>query len=214
MTMIVSTRRDTVAVLAAESLHGRLGGPVCYSTKVVCHSSLPLAFAVGGCMWIPVGGLGAPAITQLTHLAATITSPDELILAQIADRVRQFIEPGLEEMQNTTQVFIALMNDGRADVGVQQVSASTVTTAPTRFWHLFEPVVPPSVATFYNHGGLTAFLHDPTVTDPESVGQRARSVIQQCIDHERTVNPSGQNEVIGGAIDVVLVTVQGARLLP
>src|SRR5262245_8078580 len=54
MTIILSTKRDAFAILAADRLHGSNAGVPVYATKVHLHATLPLAFAVGGCSWLPV----------------------------------------------------------------------------------------------------------------------------------------------------------------
>jgi hypothetical protein len=212
--MILSTKRDSFAVLAADSLIGNAEGTVSSCSKLILHPSLPLAFAVGGWMWFPVDGAHASAMHHVTAFAARITSPDDLVVASLADQLRQLFQPGMDAMSNTIQVFIALVKDGKADVGLQQVSASTILGNPTQFRPgPFSFVIPRCLMDFFQAGPHLTAMHDPSVTDPLAVGGLARDAIQAGIDHERALN-RGPNRVIGGPVDVVLVTAAGARLLP
>jgi hypothetical protein len=55
MTIILSTKRNDFAVLVADQLIGSQTCAPVYGGKVHLHPTLPLAFAVGSCMWLPVG---------------------------------------------------------------------------------------------------------------------------------------------------------------
>jgi hypothetical protein len=214
MTIILSTKRDNLAILAADRLKGSQGGTDGTCDKTYSHPTLPLAFAVGGCLWWPLASNHASAREHIIELAQRITSFHGLVVKDLADRIRRLVEPGMEHMKQKTQVYIALVKDGKADVGLQQVSVSTMTDDPTNFWETCEQLMPPSIRPFFERERMADLLHDPSVTAPEAVGQRARTLIQRCIDYERTMNPSGRNEVIGAGIDVVLVTEAGASFLP
>jgi hypothetical protein len=164
-------------------------------------------------MWLPVAGVARPATEHMEQFAAGITTEDRLIVPDLADQLRALMQPGMDHMNDTTQVFIALVKNGIADVGVQQVSGTGVVGASTRFIHSCEPLMPPSILPFYNSRPYAALLHDPTVASPTEVVRRARWIAQRCIAHERVLN-GGHNTAIGGAVDVVLVTAADARLVP
>ncbi len=214
MTIILSSKRDNFAILAADRLKGSQGGPDGTCDKTYSHPTLPLAFAVGGCVWWPLASKQAPALEHIIEFAQRITSFRDLVVKDLADQIRMLVEPGMEHMKQKTQVFVALVKDGKARVGIQQVSVSTMTDDPTHFWDTCELLMPPSIRLFFERERMADLLHDPSLTVPEAVGERARTLIQRCIDHERTQNQSGRNEVIGGGIDVVLVTEAGASILP
>ena len=133
MTIILSTKRDDFAVLVADQLIGSQTGPPVYARKVHLHPTLPLAFAVGGCMWLPVGNHHAPALEHVAQFAAGIVREDQLVVVDLADRLRQFLQPGMDHMSNTIQVFIALVKNGIADVGLQQVTGAEVVGTATKF---------------------------------------------------------------------------------
>jgi hypothetical protein len=156
-------------------------------------------------MWLPVGSQDASALNHVAQFATAIVHEDQLVVADLADQLRHFLQPGMDHMKDTVQVFIALVKNGRADVGVQQVSGAGVVGATTQFWPSCEPLIPPCIQPFYNRWPLPALLHDASVSDRAIVCQRARSIAQQCIDYERMLHPDGENRVIGGGIDVVLV---------
>ena len=84
MTIILATKRDSFAVLAADELHGR---PLSRHPKVILHRSLPLAFAVGGCMWLRLSGKEASTRQHIEDFANQITSHDELVVSDLAVRL-------------------------------------------------------------------------------------------------------------------------------
>ncbi len=89
MTLIVTTKRHSLAVLAAEQFYG--GTSRLYWTKIVPHPdrAVPLAFAVGGdCAHLCIRGKDGAGIAHLLEFAKEITSADELDLLSIAQRLR------------------------------------------------------------------------------------------------------------------------------
>lgn len=212
MTIILSTQRDGFAVLAADRLHG--GGRPDYRPKVVRHPSLPLAFAVGGLMVFPVGSRYENATTHLKEIADTITSPSELVLSRIAERVRLLFQPSMDLERDKVQVFIALVKDGKSDVGVQRVSDARIPDDRTRFipgcGHY---IIPECLWDFYRKGSHLDAMNNQTVNEPREVGRLAREAIQAGIDQERALHEDGKNKVIGGDIDVVVVTATAPPLL-
>jgi hypothetical protein len=61
MTMILSTRREPCAILAAERLWGNASSAPSFERKLVLHS-LPLGFGLAGYVWVPIGGIWATTI--------------------------------------------------------------------------------------------------------------------------------------------------------
>jgi hypothetical protein len=214
MTIILSTKRDNFAILAADRLKGRQDGADGTCDKTYSHPTLPLAFAIGGCLWWPLASKHASARQHIIDLAQQVNSIRDLVVKDLANQIRRLVEPGMQHMRQKTQVFIALVKGVKADVGIQQVSDSTMTDDPTHFCEACEQLMPPSIRPFFERERMSDLLHDPSIAAPEAVGERARTLIQRCIDHERTLNASGRNEVIGGGIDVVRVTEAGASILP
>jgi hypothetical protein len=215
MTIILSTRRDSFAVLAADQLHGRAGGDALdFQPKVVLHPSLPLAFAIGGLMRFAVRAQYAWATDHVARFARTITSPAQLVLQDIAEQLRVLFQPAMDLERDRMQIFIALMSDGKADVGVQRVTAASIDDDPTRFIPgCRHYIMPEGLWTFYDQGNRLEVMHDPAVTDPRDVYRFARELIQAGINCEASWHADGKNRVIGGDIDIVLVSSAGASPL-
>jgi hypothetical protein len=117
MTMILSTRRDTFAMLAADQMHGC--GKLRFNRhKIVLHSSLPLAFAVGGTMSFAAGQTLGYATEHLQDFAHEIVDSSELSIVDIGDRLRERFQEPIDFTHDSTHVFIALVKDGNADTGV------------------------------------------------------------------------------------------------
>src|SRR5271166_6211976 len=111
MTIILSTFRDRFALLAVDQWHG--GGQPGNRPKVVMHPSLQLAFAVGGLMSFSVGGRYEDTTAHIRRFADTITSSDELVVSDIADRLRVLFQPPMDAMIDKVQVFIYRPCEGR-----------------------------------------------------------------------------------------------------
>jgi hypothetical protein len=203
MTIILSTTRQGFAVLAADRLHG--GGRPGFRPKVVLHRSLQLAFAVGGLMYLPVNGRFEDATTHLHEFCDTITSPDELVVSDLAERLRVLFQPSMELEKDKVQVFIALVNDGEADVGAQWVSASHIMDDPTHFYpDCTRYLIPNHLHDFYRTGSHLNAMNESAITSLWEVGRLAREAVQAGIDQEHN---EGKHTTIGGPIDVVAVTV-------
>ena len=209
MTIIVATKRDTFAVLAADQFHGSNSGPPQFATKLATHTKLPLAFAVGGASWWPIGTPGRPATAHLQDFAATIRSMEELVVSDLAEKLRILVQPAMEHMQDKTTIYIALCKNGQPSLGIQQVSATRLTDDPTRFIPLCEPFMPPAIRAFFHQESLCSSVHDSSITKPDAVGESVRVVIQKCMDHEKSNNNNGQNRTIGGTIQVAIIEPSG-----
>jgi hypothetical protein len=174
-----------------------------------------LAFAATGLMIFPVEGRYEYVTAHLEELARTITSADQLIVTDIAAVVRARFQPAMDLERDKVQVFIALFKNGRADVGVQRVSDHRITDDPTRFVPgCRHYIMPGELWDFYGQGARLEALHQATLADSQEVGCLTRRLMQEGIDHERTLHASGANKTIGGDLDVVLVNQAGASLLP
>jgi hypothetical protein len=202
MTIILCTNREKFAVLAADQLHG--GGQPSPRPKVVLHRKLQLAFAVGGLMYFHVGHHYEHATTHIQEFGDTITSPDELVVSEIADRLRLLLQPAMDLADDKVQVFIALVKDGKADVGAQWVSAAHIANDPTHFYpDCTRYLIPNHLHDFYQNGPHLTAMNNQSVTSLWEVGRLAREAVQAGIDQEHN---EGKHRTIGGPIDVVAVT--------
>lgn len=216
MTIILSTKRADFAVVAADRLLGRGTAAPAFEPKVYLHPSLPLAFAAAGLMIFTrdLTSRSEYVTAHLEEIARGITSAEDLLVEAIAERVRERFQPAMDLARDKVQVFIALVKDGKGDVGVQRVSDHWITDDVTRFIPgCRHYIMPCELWDFYGRGDRLEAMHEATVTDPEQVARLTRGFVQECIDQERALNADGKNRVIGGDIDVVLVTAAGARLL-
>jgi hypothetical protein len=92
MTIILPTKRDPFVVIAADRWTGKPRGDGSYCDqhsicKVIAHPKLPLAFAVGKDMWLPLdAGGGSETVAFVTRFANSIQTRDaDFVLATIAD---------------------------------------------------------------------------------------------------------------------------------
>jgi hypothetical protein len=155
-------------------------------------------------MSFSVGGRYEDATTHIREFADTITSPDELVVSDIADRLRVLFQPPMDAMIDQVQVFVALVKDGRADVGAQWVSAASITDDPTRFYPgLSRYLIPTHLHEYYHTSSHLDAMNDPAVTSLWEVGRLAREAVQAGIDQERR---EGKHTTIGGPVDVVALT--------
>jgi hypothetical protein len=179
----------------------------------VRHPKLPLAFAVGGLMAFSLGNRSEFSTTYLEEFACTITSTD-LVVRTIAERLRARFQPAMNLSQDSMHVFIALVKDGKADTGVQRVTAlgcgEPTAFIDDRYYYYMTPGVLQQLFAKSSH---LHTIHDAAVTDGREVGQRVRDAILATIAQERALEPDGKNKVIGGDPDVVLVTSGSAFLL-
>jgi len=212
MTMILSTRREPCAILAAERQWGNASSPPSYERKLVLHS-LPLGFGLAGFVWVPIGGIWATTMKHVEDFAAGIKSTDELIVSDIADRLRTLFQPAMDAVANTMQIFIAVVKDGKAAVGIQEISARIIAARPTRFIDGCEQLIPELLLPYYDQQEFQDLLDDPDITDEKQIGRNARFAIERCIEHERSLHPDGKNEVTGGDVDVAIITTAGASFL-
>ena len=209
MTLILVTKRKEFAVLAAEQFHG--GVSRAYCQKVVLHPNpaIPIAFAIGGTAHLLLNGDAAPATKHLLDFANEIVSADELDLTSIAKRLEQRMSPSIEEKKGNAGVFIALVRNGEAAVGVQCFAylddrVKCTFYAESRRW------LPGEIEAAFDASDWE-LLHDPTNTDSDSVAEQARKLLQKGIDHDERLH-GGQHESCGGKVDVVIVDSAGARL--
>jgi hypothetical protein len=217
MTIVLATKRADFAVVAADRQLGRGTAAPTFEPKVYLHPSLPLAFAAAGLMVFTrdLTGRTDYVTAHLEEIARGITSAEDLIAEAIAERVREQFQPAMDLARDKVQVFIALVKDGKADVGVQRVNDHRSTDDPTRFIPgCRHYIMPCELWDFYGRGDRLEALHEAPVTDPEQVARLTRGFVQEGIDQECALNADGKNKAIGGDIDVVLVTTAGARLLP
>jgi hypothetical protein len=204
MTIILSTKRDNFAVLTADRLLGTHLGPLGEAMKLVRHPKLPLAFAVGGMMRFYLAPRYAWAMEHVAEFADTITSLNELVVREIAERLEKRFQDAMNVERNKMQIFIALVKDGKADLGAQWVSASTITDDPTWFYpDRSRYLIPCHLHDFYGKGALLDAMNDQAVNVPQEVGRLAREAIQAGIEQERQ---EGKHTTIGGVPDVVVVT--------
>lgn len=208
MTLILVTKRKEFTVLAAEQFHG--GVSRAYCQKVVPHPNpaIPIAFAIGGTAHLLLNGNAAPAREHLLDFANEIVSPDELDLTSIAKRLEQRISPGIEEKKGNAGVFIALVRNGEAAVGVQCFDYQNDRVKST-FYSQCRPWCPHEIEAAFDATDW-AVLHDPTNTDPDSVADQARKLVQKGIDYDEKLH-GGRHESCGGKVDVVVVDSTGAR---
>jgi hypothetical protein len=215
MTMILSRKHDAFAVLAADRLIATHRGPCGEVTKLVQHPTLPLVFAVGGMMHFYLAPRYASAADHVAEFARTITSVDQLVVADISRALEARFQAAMTREKDRLQLFIALVKDGRADVGVQIVSSPTITADPTRpipgddYY-----VIPESIQQFCRQGAHLNAMRDSGIASPAEVGRLAREAIAVGIVQEASLHPDGRNRVIGGRPDVVFVTKDGAFDLP
>jgi hypothetical protein len=211
MTMILSRKRDTFAVLAADRLIATSQGPCGEVTKLVRHTKLPLAFAVGGMMKFYLAPKYACATDHVAEFASTITSIDQLVVQDIAKLLEQRFQAAMTREKVRLQLFIALVKDGIVDVGVQIVSSLTIKEDPTELYHHDNYyVIPECIRDFCSRDPHIPAMRDPHVATPEEVGRLAREAIAAGIVQETTLHADGKNRVIGGRPDVVVVTKDGA----
>src|SRR5260370_15948369 len=87
MTLIVATKRENFAVLAADRLHG--GVSLQCAPKVVCHpdTAIPIAFAIAGCSSLCLKGKPAPSTEHVLDFAKEVVSANDLELELIAARL-------------------------------------------------------------------------------------------------------------------------------
>jgi hypothetical protein len=211
MTVILSTKRETLAVLGADQRHG--GGQPGYWPKVALHPSLPLAFTAGGLMFFPVAGRHEHATTHLEEFARTIRSADELIVREIGERLRVTFQPSMDLAQDSMHVFIALVKDGRADTAALRVTGAKCSSPPMPLvTHPHYAYIPPILGEFYQQTLYLRAIHDPAAMDGREIGRRVGEAIDTGIIQERALDPDGNNKLIGGNPDVVLVTDAGPPL--
>lgn len=134
--------------------------------------------------------------TFLQELADQYDSQDDLDLISVAKRVRELLSPGYQEMQWNVFVAIALVKNGLAEVGLQIISDQPKLIEG----HQLPQVIPNK----YLHQPDLDFLHDPMVTDPDEVQQRAQQLIEKYMACDAALPP--QNRSIGGPIDLVLLS--------
>jgi hypothetical protein len=217
MTMIFSCKRDDFVVLAADRLLGNSLGPSGERKKLVLHPRLPLAFAVGGMMKFYLASTSsyAWAMDHVAEFAETINSVDALLVEDIAKQLETLFQPAMNMEKNKLQLFIGLVKNGKADVGVQIVCSPTITDDPTRFIPGDDYyVIPECIREFCRQGQHINAMRSPSVTSAAEVGQLAREAIEVGIVQEASLHPDGKNRVIGGRPDVVLVTENDSSALP
>jgi hypothetical protein len=146
------------------------------------------------------------ATTYLEEFAETITSTAELVVPEIAARLRALLQPAMGTEQEKIQIFVALVKDGAADVGVQRVSAATFEDDPTRFIPgVRHYIMAGDQWVFYGHGACLERLHDPAVATPLQVVRIARELMQAGIDFERDSHADAKSRTIGGDIDAIVI---------
>jgi hypothetical protein len=213
MTIILPTLRESFAILAADSLHG--GARIAYASKIVLHKYLPLAFAAAGSSWLEIAGLGASTTNHLHSFSAQITSPAELNLSDIADRVQRRFLPGVENIRLATQIYVALVREGRAEIGVQLMQPGDAAGDRTKFYRCTvadsRPLIPPAITDFCRAQLPT--MHDRAIQDVQTVAAKTREVMNDCVAYERNSISGGTNKIIGGTIDIAAVTAAGAHFI-
>jgi hypothetical protein len=215
MTMILSRKRDPFAVLAADRLIATHQGPCGEVTKLIRHPTLPLAFAVGGMMQFYLTPQYASAADHVAEFSGTITAVDQLVVADIARGLEARFQAAMTTEKDRLQLFIALVKDGKADVGVQIVSSPTITEDPTRFIPGDDYyVIPECIQEFCRKGPHLNAMRDQGLASPAEVGRLAREAIAAGILQEASLHGDGRNRVIGGRPNVVFVTKDGAFDLP
>lgn len=215
--MILSTKRDDFLVLSADRLIATHQGPCGEVNKLVLHPRLPLAFAVGGMMrfYLASRSRYALAMVHVAEFAETITSVDELLVEEIARRLGILFQPAMTQEKNKLQLFIGLVKNGKADVGVQIVSSPTIRDDPTRLILGDDYyVIPECIQGFFRQGQHLNAMRNPSVTSAAEVGRLAREAIEAGIVQEASLHSDGKNRVIGGRPDVVLVAGDGTSVLP
>jgi hypothetical protein len=156
----------------------------------------------------------ASAADHIANVANTITA-DQLIVRDIAKRLEDRFQAAMTMEKERLQLFIALVKDGTADVGVQIVSSPTITDDPTRFIPGDDYyVIPECIREFCRHGPHLNVMRETGVTSPAEVGLLAREAIEAGIVQEAALHADRKNRVIGGRPDVVFVTNDGAFDLP
>jgi hypothetical protein len=205
--MIVATKRLGFAVLAADRFHGATQPR---APKVVWHPnpSIPLAFAIGGHSHLLLNGRPAPATEHLLEFARRITSPNDLELRVIDRRLMELLSPGIEEKQGEARVYIALVRNGRADLGFRNFSfqAGRLTSA---FFEECRHFCPSQLETAFQPSDWESF-HDERVADGRVVIDQARRLVEQGISFDRALH-NGVPGSCDGPAEVVLVSAAGAR---
>jgi hypothetical protein len=125
MTILLTTKRESFAIIAAERLESRPDASPQTSArpKIVLHPRIPLALGITGSAWWvhAPGQQGRPILNFLDDIVAQIASADDLVVAGIAQRMLTTLLPGFEEMKRDVLVSIALFKDGNAGIGEQLV---------------------------------------------------------------------------------------------
>jgi hypothetical protein len=191
-------------------LHG--GISIQYAPKIVWHPNpgVPLAFAVGGCTSIRLKGKPRPVTEHLLEFANEIVSPSELELAAIARRLEEQVLPGIEEAKLAAQIFIALVRNGKAAVGIQCFDVE-LGQIRTTFHEKCLRILPPRIEPAYQKQDWD-LLHDRAISHPDAVVQQARLFADKGIAFDAKLN-SGQHKWCGGGVEVVLVISAGAKLV-
>jgi hypothetical protein len=215
--ILLATRRDSFAILASERRESLPNQPSqAGDSKLVRHPSIPLALGVGvttgSLWWVPRPAQRARPITAfLEEVAGEIDSPTQLDLSAIANRVKAKLQPGYEEMQRDAVVAIALIQDGKAEIGFQQIGSQTRLLMGNR-----TPFLPSSsLASFYSptYGpSRYALLHNRCMTDASKVVETVRQFVADGIRYEQATVPAARRQC-GDKVDVMLVDESGARLV-
>jgi hypothetical protein len=214
MTILVGTMRESFAILAAEQMKAGPNGPAGYSCKLVWHQDrgIPLAFGVatGNATWVDSPGQpGRPITDLLQELAAGVTSPDQLVLEDIAGRVKAKLQPGYDEIKREAVVAIALCREGKAALGFQHIGQQQDLEVGPR--PPFLPGPPSSLRAFYNPA-CCDLVHAAGVTNAKEVVEEMRRFVWYGIRHEQVTVPNTEMQQAGGQVNVVLVDKDGARL--
>lgn len=214
MTMILSTKRTGFAAIAADSLVGRTNGTVDYLTKIVRHERLPLAFAYGGLMNFAlnmndVGGLPS----YLKKFAETIKVEEELIVSELADKLTRLFQEAMNREKSSIQIFIALVKNGQADIGVQVICDEKSSSDKTNFFHRYYQVIPEHLSPYKDKASYFNRIDDPQLSNQSQVVHRLKELIEECIKEEQTFVTENRPPVIGGNINIVVVAPSGAKII-
>src|SRR5438128_1305193 len=134
MTILLYTKRDSFAVLAADQAASRRlsnGTHIVEAryTKLVCHPSLPLACGVCGEACLPFNGRDARPTKHVEAVLKTITTR-ELDMDYIGERLRDQILPAIGTMDAQVGVYIAIASGGPPQICLQEIGKHT-TPKPT-----------------------------------------------------------------------------------